>query len=124
MKILNIIDKLIICLVTLITFVSCNFEPKQEFAKKKVIGLCQENQGMITCEIRLYNDSTFYLPSDKGFIKYSFGEFKIKKDTFYFLTKGGEINLCDKYLINKNELIPFSCTNSNCKEDKLDISFK
>jgi hypothetical protein len=94
---------------------SCNSNPKEKFLLKKQIGVCQEIDGMVTFEAKLYSDSTFYIPSNDLYINYSFGEFHIKKDTVLFITNGGETHLCEKYLyIQKaNRLEPFYCKKTN-----------
>ena len=83
-------------LIAILILVSCKGDPKNEYAKKIKIGICQENQGMVTFEAALYSDSTFY-QSGHSWIGYSYGEFKLRKGSIIFKTLGGEKNFCPKY---------------------------
>jgi hypothetical protein len=96
-------------------FTSCNFDPKDKFMAKQEIGICQSNHGMVTYEAVLYSDSTFYIPTST-LIDFSFGEFHIKEDTFLFTTRGGDVNLCEKYSYTRSkdnskwyDLKPLAC---------------
>jgi hypothetical protein len=93
-----------------IFLISCSNDPKKKFDSKSKIGVCQENQGMVTFEATLYIDSTFYIPSN-ALISYSYGEFKINGETIQFKTNGGDKHLCDKYniSIDKLTLTPIDC---------------
>ncbi len=104
--------------------ISCR-NSASDFTSKKQIGVCQQNQGMIAYEVFLYADSTFYLPSDNAFIEESYGDFRIKNDTVYFNTTGGELSLCERYRLNRENdlLVPIDCPNEKFGFDKLVISF-
>jgi hypothetical protein len=104
----------------LFSLVSCSNDPKNRFGAKIKIGLCQENQGIVTYEAQLYADSTFYIPSDIV-IDYSYGTFNITGDTILFKTIGGEKHLCDKYKIANDKFTwnPIDCPIT----EALNISF-
>ena len=87
----SIIKKSIISLSILILLLGCSQDPKQEFLKKKKIGILSENQGMVTFLGNLYEDSTFYIPDD-GFTDYAYGTFRKVADSIQFkITSGGHL---------------------------------
>lgn len=108
------LKQVIFGLLLSVILMSCNFDPKERFAKKQQIGTCQENDGMVTFEVLLYSDSTFYIPSTQ-ILDYSFGKFTIRGENILFETEGGETHMCEKYLyIRKADTIkPILCSEKN-----------
>jgi hypothetical protein len=94
----------ILLLCFLILLISCNTEPKAKFAKKQPIATCQENQGMVTYEVFLYDDATFYLPSNT-LVGFSSGNYKWMQNEIQFNTTSGTKNLCKSYWLDTSNNI-------------------
>jgi len=103
-------------LFILLFFTSC--DPQNSYSKKKRIGVCQEHQGMSTFEANLYEDSTFYQPGNP-LVGYSFGKFRVSRDTVSFETQGGEQNLCPGYIFDEKE--QHYVAGKGCHSDPLNI---
>ncbi|RZJ73290.1 hypothetical protein [Flavobacterium sp.] len=108
-----------------LTTICCTNQEKR-FASKTQIGLCQQTQGMIAYEVKLYSDSTFYLPPDEAFIDESYGKFHIEKDTVFFETKSAESDLCATYFYDRSKqiLVPIDCSDDKFRNDRLSISLR
>lgn len=105
-------------LIALLFFTSCKADPKDKFSKKIKIGVCQENQGMVTFEADLYSDSTFYQPGNP-LVDYSYGEFKLNSHGITFNTVGDEQNFCPAYIYDYKSNSYLS--NGNCQSDPINI---
>ena len=106
--------KYLVLIIFIICAISCSSISKDNYKNKKLIATCQENQGMITYEVFLYNDLTFY-QEENTLVDKSYGEYNFTWDGIEFNTKGGQINLCKKYKFtyNKRELFPSDSCNSD-----------
>lgn len=82
--------------IIVLFFTSCGGDPGDEFSRKEIVGVCQENQGMVTWEANLYMDSTFYQPGNP-LVGYSYGKFGLSEQGITFITLGGEQNFCSSY---------------------------
>jgi hypothetical protein len=111
--------KLVISLLVL-TSISCDRISKNDYANKKLIATCQENQGIVTFETFLYGDSTFYQEGN-DLIKKSYGTFSLTLTGINFKTIGGQQNLCNNYKFDSSRQILLPIDNSS---DHLNIYFE
>jgi hypothetical protein len=75
-----------------------------DFKKKRYYAMCSNNQGMVTNEIYLYNDSSFYT---EVLGDHYYGRFETIGDTISFITDDlTKIGVSNKYQIVGGELIP------------------
>jgi hypothetical protein len=100
---------ILICSITVIFFfligLFLDFKHKNEFDKKDYWAICIENQGMITHEIYLCNDSTFYTNILTESI---FGRYAIKGDMIYFYPPYNHLNsICNVYTFENKKGVLF-----------------
>lgn len=96
--------KLLIITLSSLLF-SCSVEDKGKFDKKNVVGEISDPFGMATYQVFLYDDSTFYLPSEGTIVHWGEGIFSINEDTISFVTTRGEAALFNRYTISVDTTI-------------------
>ncbi len=92
----------LIIILLAITFCSCEFENKKKYENKKNIGKISDPFGMATYQAYIYEDSTFYLPSEGTIVHWSEGLFLVNGDTMSFVTTRGKPTLKNKYIMYKD----------------------
>jgi len=72
-----------------------------DYQKKTHMGICSDNQGMVTYDIILNADSTFYT---EILGEYYFGEYYRAGGKIFF-TNAEEIGICDVYILSHTNIL-------------------
>ncbi len=102
---------LITCILAFVTLYILFYYMKiKSYKKKTKWAICFDNQGMITHEIILNNDFTYYT---KLFNKYYFGTYTFKDNIVHF-NNFNDLNICEFYKLKNNSyLTPINCQLKN-----------
>jgi cbb3-type cytochrome oxidase subunit 3 len=90
-----------------------------EFDSKPYWAILNQDQGMVSYQIYLYKDSTYYTDIlDQGY----WGKYYIKGNTLYLFSDEGII--CDKYILERDDMDIIKMANASCTNDKLYFNFE
>ena len=89
----------------MITLIFSSCENTEKFKDKECIGKINDPFGMATYEILLFEDSSFYLPSEGTIVHWAEGSYSIKSDTMSFKVSRGKSELSEKkYIISEDTI--------------------